>query len=183
MKTLWFTWIKEGIGPTHRGILGTYTTNSTSKITQARRQSMVEKAENTIYQRQYVSREERTKFWMWRKLPDNNPTKDSTVLNGSDLSISTQSEEGKNANALDYRNIWIIRCLMQRNYDFQIRRSEADTLIKRQVSWIDIDRQSIKDWFAENQLMSGVTSDSKVIYKDQLMIACIHAPIQSTESK
>jgi len=46
VKTLGFTWIKEGIGPTHRGILGTYTTNSTSKITQARRQSMVEKAED-----------------------------------------------------------------------------------------------------------------------------------------
>ena len=53
---------------------------------------MVDKAENTIYQRQYVS------------------GKSAQILNmkdtsGSDVSISTQSEEGKNARALDYRNI------------------------------------------------------------------------------
>ena len=47
----------EAIGSTHRGILGAYTTNSTSKITQARRQSMVEKAEDTVYQRHNVSEE------------------------------------------------------------------------------------------------------------------------------
>ena len=57
MKTLGFTRIREGIGSTHRGILGTYTTNLKSNITQARRQSMVEKAEDTIYQRNYVSEE------------------------------------------------------------------------------------------------------------------------------
>ena len=57
MKTFGFTWIKEGIGSSHRGILGTNTTNSTSKITQAQRQSMVEKTEDTIYQRLYVSEE------------------------------------------------------------------------------------------------------------------------------
>ena len=55
MKTLRFTSIKEGIGSTHRGILGTYTTNLRSNITPARRQSMVEKADDTIYQRHYVS--------------------------------------------------------------------------------------------------------------------------------
>jgi hypothetical protein len=37
-------------------------------------------------------------------LPDNNPTKDSAVLNGSDVSISTQSKEEKNAKASDYGN-------------------------------------------------------------------------------
>ena len=36
--------------------------------------------------------------------PDNNPTKDSTVLNVFDVTINTESEEGKNAKVLDYRN-------------------------------------------------------------------------------
>ena len=164
MKTLGFTWIKEGIGSTHRGILGTYTTNSTSKITQARRQSMVGRAEDTIYQRQCVSGEERTKFWIWRKLPDNNPTKDSAVLNGSDVSISTQSKEGRNAKALDYRNIWLIRCLSTKELWFQVERSEAEALIKRWVSWIDLKAHPIRFRLGKNQLVTGAMSKPERIF-------------------
>ena len=55
MKTFGFIRFGKGIGSTHRGILGTFAKtleviNSSSE------------AENTIYQRQYVSGEERTKF-------------------------------------------------------------------------------------------------------------------------
>ena len=59
MKTLGFPQIKEGIGSTHRGILGTYTTSSIVN-THARKQSMVGQAEDTIYQRHYVSEDRLT---------------------------------------------------------------------------------------------------------------------------
>ena len=52
-----------------------------------------------------MSRENSQEFRMRKTQSDNNPTKDSAVLNGSDVSISTQSKEGRNAKALDYRNI------------------------------------------------------------------------------
>ena len=52
------------------------------------------------------------------------------VLNGSYVSISTQSEEGKNANALDYRSKWIIQNSMQMNYDFKFKGSETNALNK-----------------------------------------------------
>ena len=90
-----FTRIREGIGSTRRGILGTYSSNFR--------------------------------------------TKDSAVLNGSNVSISTQSEEGKNAKALDYRNSWIIR----------------------RSSWRELGGQSITTWLAEIQLMSRMTYEQE----------------------
>ena len=63
MKTSEFTHIKEGIGSTHQGILESYTRIFRSNSTQARRQSMVEKAEDTIYQRHHVSEEKLTSLF------------------------------------------------------------------------------------------------------------------------
>ena len=54
---------------------------------------MVHKAENTIYQRHYVSGKESQEFRSSRTLSDNNPTKDLMVHKGSDVSIGTQPEE------------------------------------------------------------------------------------------
>ena len=50
-----FTWISEGIGSTRRGILGTYTTNFRIKIYQLESRAWLTKADDRIYQRQYVS--------------------------------------------------------------------------------------------------------------------------------
>ena len=53
-----FTRIREGIGSTHRGILGTYTTNFSVRIYQLESRACLAKADDRIYQRHYVSGEE-----------------------------------------------------------------------------------------------------------------------------
>ena len=61
MKTFEFTHIKEGIGSTHQGILEHIP--QVSKVnTQARKQSMVGQAEDTIYHRQYTPVERLTRL-------------------------------------------------------------------------------------------------------------------------
>ena len=55
MKTFGFTQIKEGIGSTHRGILGTYTTNFGVNNTSSKVEHC-SKADDTIYQRHYISK-------------------------------------------------------------------------------------------------------------------------------
>ena len=50
-----FTRIREGIGSTRRGILGTYTTNFRIKIYQLESRAWLTKADDRIYQRHYVS--------------------------------------------------------------------------------------------------------------------------------
>ena len=69
MKSFGFTQIREGIGSTHRGIVGTYTTNfrviNTSPEVEygyQRRGYNLPKAEDTIYQRHYVSGKELTRI-------------------------------------------------------------------------------------------------------------------------
>ena len=54
VKTSEFTHIKEGIGSTHQGILGTYTTNFGVNITSSKEEHC-SKADDTIYQRHYVT--------------------------------------------------------------------------------------------------------------------------------
>ena len=95
MKTFGFTRIKEGIGSTHRGILETYTTSFNSKYHQLESRAWLAKSENRIYQWYYVSGKRTSRgFRIRRTLLDDNSTKDLTVHNGADVSISTQSEEG-----------------------------------------------------------------------------------------
>ena len=55
------TQIKEGIGSTHQGILGTYTTSFKSKYHQLESRAWLTKGEDTIYQRHYVSEKELTR--------------------------------------------------------------------------------------------------------------------------
>ena len=62
MKTLGFTQIREGIGLTHRGILGTYTTNFKNKLCKFEGRAWLTKAGGTIYQRHYISGEELTRL-------------------------------------------------------------------------------------------------------------------------
>ena len=57
-----FTRIREGIGSTSRGILGTYTTNFRIKIYQLKSRAWLTKAEHTIYQRHYISGGELTRL-------------------------------------------------------------------------------------------------------------------------
>ena len=54
---------------------------------------MVEKAEDTIYQRHYVSEEMLTRLLNMKGIVRENPTKDLVVHKGSDVSIGTQLEE------------------------------------------------------------------------------------------
>ena len=54
MKTSEFTHINEGIGSTHQGILGTYTTNFGVNVTSSKEEHC-SKTDDTIYQRHYVS--------------------------------------------------------------------------------------------------------------------------------
>ena len=54
---------------------------------------MVEKADDTIYQRHYVSEERLTRLLNMKDMVGYNPTKGLVVHKGSDVSISTQPEE------------------------------------------------------------------------------------------
>src|SRR3954471_8076942 len=53
-----FTRVREGIGSTCRGILGTYTTNFRIKIYHLESRAWLTKADDRTYQRHYVSGEE-----------------------------------------------------------------------------------------------------------------------------
>ena len=53
---------------------------------------MVEEAEDTIYQRHYVSEEKLTRLLYMKDVVGQNPTKDLVVHKGSNVSISTQPE-------------------------------------------------------------------------------------------
>ena len=53
---------------------------------------MVEEAEDTIYQRHYVSEEKLTRLLYMKDAVGQNPTKDLVVHKGSDVSINTQPE-------------------------------------------------------------------------------------------
>ena len=60
MKTFESTHIKEGIGSTLQGIVETYTTSFNSKLYKHESRAWLTKAEDTIYQRHYVSEERLT---------------------------------------------------------------------------------------------------------------------------
>ena len=62
MKTFEFTHIKEGIGSTRQGIVETYTTSFNSKLYKLESRAWLTKAEDTIYQRHYVSEERLTRL-------------------------------------------------------------------------------------------------------------------------
>ena len=62
MKTFEFTHIKEGIGSTHQGILGTYTTNFGVNITSSKEEHCA-KTDDTIYQRHYIPMERLTRLF------------------------------------------------------------------------------------------------------------------------
>ena len=93
MKSFGFRQIREGVGSTHRGILGIYTTNfgvnSTSSKVEYGYQSRGYKLPKALYIRERTSRG----FCIRRTLSDDNSTKDLTVHNGADVSIDAQSEE------------------------------------------------------------------------------------------
>ena len=61
MKSFRFTQIKEGIGLTHQGILGTYTTNFGVNNTSSKVEHC-SKADDTIYQRHYIPVERLTRL-------------------------------------------------------------------------------------------------------------------------
>ena len=67
----------------------------------------------------------------------------------------------KNARRSGYRNNWLTKNSNAKELWFPNRGIRSRGSDQRQVSWIDIDRQSIKVWFVEHQLMSGVTSEPK----------------------
>jgi hypothetical protein len=98
------------------------------------------KADDTIYRRylyegrtyKVVEYEGECRVWSNRDL---------AVHRGSEVSNGTQSEEGKNAKASDYRNIGIIRRVSTKELWFKNEGSEAKALIKRWVGWIDLDGQ------------------------------------------
>ena len=54
---------------------------------------MVEEAEDTAYQRHYVSEERLTRLLNMKAVVGYNPTKDLVVHKGSDVSIGTQPKE------------------------------------------------------------------------------------------
>ena len=93
-KTFGFIRFGEGIGSTHRGFLGTYSTNFRSKQHKLESREWLTKGEDTIYQRHYVSGKELHEvLWIWRTLSDDNPNMDPAIHNGADVSIDIQSEE------------------------------------------------------------------------------------------
>ena len=91
---------------------------------------MVEKAEDTIYQRHYVSEGRLTRLLNMKDDVGENPTKDLPVHNGDDVSIGTLpvEERMQGHQIIEHLNDSMLR--YQRNYDFQIEGSEANALIK-----------------------------------------------------
>jgi len=61
VKIFEFTHIKEGIGSTHQGILGTYATNFGVNITSSKEEHC-SKTDDTIYQRHYIPVERLTRL-------------------------------------------------------------------------------------------------------------------------
>ena len=49
------------------------------------------------------------------------------------------------------------------------------------ISWINLGVPSMAIWLAENQLQFERRLSGKIIYKDQLMIACIRTHLESTD--
>ena len=82
---------REGIGSTHRGILGTYTASFKSKYHQLESRAWLAKSGNRIYQWHYVSGKELLEGFVYKgHCRIDNSTKDLTVHNGADVSIDTQ---------------------------------------------------------------------------------------------
>ena len=61
MKIFKFTHIMKGIGSTHQGILGTYTTNFGVNITSSKEEHC-SKTDDTIYQMHYISGKQLTRI-------------------------------------------------------------------------------------------------------------------------
>ena len=130
VKTFGFTRIKEGIGSTHQGLLGIYTTNFESNDHQLESRAWFAKSENRIYQWHYVSGKELLEvLGIRRTLSDDNSTKDLTVHNRVEVSIGTIRGRN-NAKALDCRNNWLIQSSNGKDCDLHIKGSEAVALIK-----------------------------------------------------
>ena len=104
-------------------------------------------------------REKLTRFWMWRTLSDNNPVVDLVIHDRVDVSIGNQLDEEVDAKASTYRNVWMIRCFGTKELWFQDEGSEAEALIKRWVSWIDLEVHPIKSWLGKNQPISRAMSE------------------------
>ena len=93
MKSFGFTRIREGVGSTHQGVLGTYTTNfgvdNTSSKVEYGYQSRGYKLPKALYIRERTSRG----FCTRRTLSDDISTKDPAVHSEADMSIGTQPED------------------------------------------------------------------------------------------
>ena len=151
VKTSEFTHIKEGIGSTRQGIMETYTTSFSSKCHQLESRAWLAKQriqlnKGIMYQGKIHKILDVKNTIGWQ--PNNGP-----------VSIGNQSNEEGDAKASTHRNVWMIRCLGTKELWFQDEGSEAKALIKRWVSWIDLEAQLVKVWLAENQLISGMTSE------------------------
>ena len=148
----------EGIGSTHRGIFTNLYNHQPSKRYDF--ESRVPKPKQVI-PKVLCIREKLTRFWMWRTLSDNNPTMDLAIHDRVEVSIGNQSDEEGDAKASAYRNVGIIRCLSTKELWFQDEGSEAEALIKRWVSWIDLEVHPINSWLGKNQLITGAMSETE----------------------
>ena len=84
---------------------------------------------------------------------------DLAIHDRVDVNIDNQSDEEGDAKASAYRNVWMIRCLGTQELWFQDEGSEGEALIKRWVSWIDLEAQTVAIWLVDNQLMFKMTSE------------------------
>ena len=102
MKTFEFTQFREGICSTHRGILGTYTTNFRVNITNLK----VEYGwpnQRIGFTNVIIINKRTPGFENMQERSDNNPPKDLADCKGSKVSNSTQPEEERMQGS-DYRN-------------------------------------------------------------------------------
>ena len=84
---------------------------------------------------------------------------DLAIHDRVDVSIGNQSYEEGDAKASAYRNVWMIQCLGTKELWFQEEGSKAEALIKRWVSWIDLEVYPIKSGLGKYQLLSGRMSE------------------------
>ena len=158
MRTLGFTGIMEGISSTHRGIFTNLYNHQPSKDTSSKEEYRSQRRWYNL-PKVLCIREKLTRLWMWRTQSDNNPAMDLAIHDRVDVIIGNQSDEEGDAKALAYRNVWMIRCLGTKELWFQDEGSEAEALIKRWISWIDLEVHPIKSGLGKNWLISGRMSE------------------------
>ena len=145
MKTLGFKQIREGVGSTHRGILGTFPTNFRSKIS-------IPRVEHGWGRRRYNLPQA---LCIWGKAHKVivyegrcriEPHKGSGGSHGIWCEHHYSTKSRKNARISDYRNNCLIQSSNEKDIRFPKSRDQKQTLCPRMVKLNRYRAQSMAIW-------------------------------------